>query len=465
MNATGRRHGFNPLVAGFLAGVLIAAVVGLMADINLQFGAPWSAGHALTAQVSSTDAMAVGSDVRIAGRLVGQVTSIKAEDGYADVTFHVDGDDWPLPSNTTATVRLATLLGQKYIQLNPGSSSSMLPDNGTIGLQSTQPVVDFDQILDTFNTPTRDALTQLIRTTSAAVQNQEGTLQQLIPDLSDLSVNSRVPTQELVNRNPELNNILINLGITAQQLDQSRADLAGVIDNLNSVSATLASNEGSALKGYISNTDTLNQTTNQVLDGGSAKRLDTGLQQLSTFTNYLDTLLVNTIPQSEGFSRPISDPEPSDLVNGNDGIPSKASIDLIYEIGSATSQGDALGNFFLRQSVAGVDPCGLVPSNCGLPAGSSTSSTPQQPGGGLLPSPLPSLPIPIPIPVPTPPPLPCIPVPLVQTCPSPTAGTNSPPPLPTLPPLPTPTLPPLDDSQSVPAISVVQDGWFTERMR
>ena len=45
MNGIGRRRGVSPLVAGFVAGVAIALVVGLMTTINLQFGAPWASTH------------------------------------------------------------------------------------------------------------------------------------------------------------------------------------------------------------------------------------------------------------------------------------------------------------------------------------------------------------------------------------------------------------------------------------
>jgi ABC-type transporter Mla subunit MlaD len=75
MSGTGRKPFVNPLIAGFAAGVIIAFVVGLMATINLTYGAPWASTHTVSAQVTDADSMAVGSDVRIAGRLVGQVIS------------------------------------------------------------------------------------------------------------------------------------------------------------------------------------------------------------------------------------------------------------------------------------------------------------------------------------------------------------------------------------------------------
>ena len=452
MSGTGRRPRINPLIAGFAAGVFIAVVVGLMATINLQYGAPWASTHTLTARVSDADSMAVGSDVRIAGRLVGQVVSVQAGGDHSTITFHVYSSDWPLPADTSASVRLATLLGQKYVQLNPGHSSQQIADGAMIG--QTKPVVDFDQILNTFDKPTRDALTSLIRTVAGGVQNQEGTIQQLIPDLSDLSVHSNVPTQEFVTRNTEINAILTNLGITADQLNQSRDDLAGVIDNLNSVNAALASSEGKALKAYISNTDTLNVTTNAVLGSGYAAKLDNGLNQVGTFAHYLNQLLAHLIPQSRSALQPVAGAEPSDFVKdafpgGSQAIPLRSGIDLIYEIGTATSQGygshnfgtsgapDFQGNFFLRQNDGGFDPCLFTTPGCiwGQTSGQAVTHSASAPAA----APQVSAP---PLPLPTPPPITaptpgcglqpgcgggghCVPMP-TQPCPSSSPGPSPP---------------------------------------
>ena len=426
MSGTGRRNFFNPLVAGFIAGVVLAAVLVLLAKINLDLAAPWTHTHTLTAQVADVDGLNVSSDVRIAGRIVGQVTDVRSHGSSSTVTFHVDDADWPLPATTTASVRLATLLGQKYLELEPGLRSAQggptLAENGDIGLQATRPVVDFDQVLNTFDKPTRDSLTSLLRTVSGAVKGQEGTIQQLIPDLSYLSVHSTIPTGELATRNPEINNILINLGITADQLDASRNDLAAVIDNSNSITATLAANQGRALTGFITNTDTLNITTHAVL-GGESVALDSGLQKLSGFAHDFNTLLTTLIPETTTFTQPVPQLEPSDVVNGNGGIPAKAGIDLIYEIGDATSQGygshnfgtasqpNFQGNFFLRQNLQGFESCyqNNPPCTWGQTGPSGASNLPV---AATAPAPAPATPLPTPAPAPstapvlTPPPSP-----------------------------------------------------------
>ncbi len=425
MSGTGRRGGFNPLIAGFIASAVLVVILATLVKINLDFAAPWSATHTLTAQVSDVDGISAGSDVRIAGRAVGQITSVSAQGNYSTVTFHLNDSEWPLPADTSASIRLATLLGQKYLQLSPGSDRShVLSDNGVLTLKTTKPVVDFDQILNTFNKPTRDSLTSLIRTAAGSVQGQEGTLQQLIPDLRDLSVHSVAPTGELVTRNAEINNILINLGTTADQLNQSGNDLVGVIDNMNSITGALASNQAS-LEGYIANTDALNLNTNAVFSGGHDAAFNAGLQKLGSFATQLNQLMTTLVPETYNFA---SDTSPSTHQRIY-----QDAINLVFEIGAATAQSDKSG-FFLRQYANGADPCGLIGPTC---TAANVPAAPTTPPGGIIGPvcvPLPgvpcvSLPATPPLPkLPTLPPLPTIP----SLVPSPPAGSK---------PVPSPSLP------------------------
>ncbi|HZS15022.1 MAG TPA: MlaD family protein [Candidatus Dormibacteraeota bacterium] len=388
MSERGRR--ISPIVAGLIAGVVIGVIVAIMAKINLDFAAPWSSTHTVSMAVTDADGISASSDVRIAGRLVGQVTGVQSEGQYSTVTFHVDDSEWPLPADTTASIRLATLLGQKYVELQPGSDKKdHLADNATIDLTRTKPVVDFDQILSTFDQPTRTALTDIIKTAGAAVNGQEGTLQQLLPALGDLSQHSVTPTGELVTRDSELSNILVNLGSTADQLDQSRNDLAGVIDNLNSVTGALAQNTDS-LRGFIRNTDAWNQTTDAVLGNGGAQNFNAGLARLDSLAGRVNATFATLIPQSQAFD--------DDPVYGGK-KPIDSAIDLIYTIGDAASQGDAWGNW-LRQNVNSADFSGLVPT-VASPSGAGAAGTAPKSGSPLpKPPPLPPLPISPQIPLP-----------------------------------------------------------------
>ena len=369
-----RHQRISPTVAGIIAGVLIAVIVGVMAKINIDFQAPWAKTHTLVMRVVDADGIGVSSDVRIAGRLIGQVTAVRSAGQYAEVTFHVDDSEWPLAKDSTASIRLATLLGQKYVEIQPGSSGGVYADNDTVGLEKTRPVVDFDQILNTFDKPTRNALTSLIRTVGAGVQNQEGTLQQLLPDLRQLSGDSVKGLSTLAENDAHVNSILVNLGTLVDQLNRSRDDFAGVIDNLNQVSKSLASNQD-ALRGQIRNVEQLNVITDQVLGNGGAQEFNAGFQRLNGVAHQLNTLLVRIIPQSEASK----------------GKATEAAVDLIYRIGDATSQSDSYG-YFLRQAAQGVDLIGLTPNSAGT--GGAGGPTAQQSAPTSPNLPIPSLPLP-----------------------------------------------------------------------
>ena len=372
-----RRSRVNPLVAGVIAGIVMAAIVLTMAWINVNFAAPWSSTHTLTVETTDADGIGVSSDVRINGRLVGQVTGVTANGQNAEVTIHVDNGEWPLPATTTASVRLATLLGQKYIQLEPPAQSSggaTLADGATI--KGGKPVVDFDQILNTFDQPTRNALKDILATGGRAVANQEGTLQNLLPDLADLNQHSIVPTGELAHRDQSLNSILVNLGVVADQLSASRDDLAGVIDNLNRLTGALAQHTDS-LRSFINQGDQLTISTDQVLGGGDAARLAADLPKVNEIVHDLTTGFGEVVPQSQSFQQYVG---PAVVDN------------LIYRIGDATSQSDRDG-YWLRQNLQSLDL-----SQFGI--GSATGAAPLPiPGGSAnaqTAPPKPPLPLPLP---------------------------------------------------------------------
>src|SRR2546423_15656610 len=80
------------------------------------------------------------SAVRIAGVRKGKVTSVHVRpDGKAKVNMEID-DDVPLHVNATAKVASLGLLGEKYVNIEPGSQNlPVLPENEAITLAGSEP--------------------------------------------------------------------------------------------------------------------------------------------------------------------------------------------------------------------------------------------------------------------------------------------------------------------------------------
>ena len=104
-----------------------------------------------------------GQSVTIAGVEVGLVGGVQLEHGQAVVTMDIFKRYAPIYRNATVLLRPRTPLKDMYLSLYPGTpSAGRLPAGGTLGIGSTQPDIDVDQILDSLDADTRTYLLLLL---------------------------------------------------------------------------------------------------------------------------------------------------------------------------------------------------------------------------------------------------------------------------------------------------------------
>lgn len=93
-----------------------------------------SGGLELHATFTQIGGLADRAPVVISGVKVGRVKHIElADDLRARVTFEVEGE-LPLPVDTSASIRTAGLLGDQFIELEPGAEDALLQSGGEIAL-------------------------------------------------------------------------------------------------------------------------------------------------------------------------------------------------------------------------------------------------------------------------------------------------------------------------------------------
>jgi phospholipid/cholesterol/gamma-HCH transport system substrate-binding protein len=134
----------NPLPIGAIGLGLIGLL--LFGAFNAQNLPLIGSGDVYHAAFSEAGGITKDDDVRIAGVRVGKVTGIELENAHVRVDFKITGDAAFGPQ-TSASIRLKTLLGQKYLALVP-SGAGQLPQDSEIPLART--VSSYD-IVDAFS--------------------------------------------------------------------------------------------------------------------------------------------------------------------------------------------------------------------------------------------------------------------------------------------------------------------------
>src|SRR6201999_806117 len=107
-----------------------------------------------SAQFSNVSGLRDGQFVRASGVEVGKVKNIRLVDGgrSLQVDFTVD-KTLPLYQSTTAQIRYADLIGNRYLELKRGTGDGagrILPAGGLIPLTRTQPALDLDALIGGF---------------------------------------------------------------------------------------------------------------------------------------------------------------------------------------------------------------------------------------------------------------------------------------------------------------------------
>ncbi|HEX4109754.1 MAG TPA: MlaD family protein [Solirubrobacteraceae bacterium] len=109
----------------------------------------------LYAQFNDADNLTQTNQVRIAGRLVGQVLDLHAHNGEGEMRLQLTPGVKPLLSDTTLVVRPRSPVGVHYIDLIPGTKGTPLPNNAVIPATQTTASRELDEALGTLNAPAR----------------------------------------------------------------------------------------------------------------------------------------------------------------------------------------------------------------------------------------------------------------------------------------------------------------------
>jgi phospholipid/cholesterol/gamma-HCH transport system substrate-binding protein len=355
--------------AAQLTALLILVVVG---GAFLQHALNGPAPYTLTVPVQDAAGLYAGSDVMIAGSKVGTVDSIVLGDGVALVTAGIEPAESPVHQDATITVRPKSLLGERYLALNPGRASTVLSSGAILPRTQVSISTDLQDVINSFDAPTRDKLQTVVVELGGGVADRGPQVNQSISsgreDLSDLSAIA----QTVANRHRELQGVIQDLDVVTQELARSdrSQQLGQLIVNTQRLMKNLADEDGQLLEALTQANGALTRTASS-LDGTEGNLGDIALQLPATVRQG-DLVLSDLSSDSAALL-----PHLGQLLQG-------------IQAGPQVFGGrDAAGYATRISLIVGTSSAGLPPSVLGLPS-TSVPVVPQQGAGSSSQSPTPA---------------------------------------------------------------------------
>ena len=88
--------------------------------------------YTVSATFDDVTGLLIDDNVKVAGVVVGKVTSVSTHAGRATVKMEIDDDHADIPKDSTAAIRWRNLIGQRYVYLYPGTSAQALEDGDSL---------------------------------------------------------------------------------------------------------------------------------------------------------------------------------------------------------------------------------------------------------------------------------------------------------------------------------------------
>jgi phospholipid/cholesterol/gamma-HCH transport system substrate-binding protein len=245
----------------------------------------------LNVLMPGADGLYPGSDVLIAGSHAGTVSGITLHGNDVLVGISLDPAYSPVHTSAKITLRPKSLLGEKYLDLQPGIGGDSLNAGATIPATRVSISTDLQDVINTFDQPTRDKLAVVITELGGGFAGRGVASNETIyygtKDLTDLA---QVATT-LEQRDADLQKVIQALDTVTAELAQSdrRQQLGQLIANSDRLINNLA-NQDAELKRALSQTNAALAKADTALSGTQGS-LASIFQQTPTLVHRTDLLM------------------------------------------------------------------------------------------------------------------------------------------------------------------------------
>jgi virulence factor Mce-like protein len=261
------------------------------------------------------------ADVRISGVNVGKVKQVTPERGRTGAVLEIEPRYAPLPDDVRAILRSKTLLGETFVDLSPGTKSApTIPDHGTIPQAQVSNQVQLDEVVRTFDEPTRRAFGDWLVGQSTAVKGRGADLNQVFGVLPMFLTDSNSLMQVLHRNDEALSRIFRNTAKIFDAVDSRPGQLTELIVNSNKLLRVTANRSQQLVDTFNEFPEFLRQTRQTISE---FQDFADGTQNLIDNTNAFADASSPLLKKSVRVSR-----DARDLVNGLEPMLDRADAGL-----------------------------------------------------------------------------------------------------------------------------------------
>src|SRR5581483_347012 len=219
-----------PVLKSAIVGV--GLIVGTLVLLSIYPTLPFVQGHTYKAVFSDAGGLKKADEVRVAGVKVGEVTDMELVGNTVEVTFTAKKIN--MADNSTAAIKTGTLLGKRFLGVEPGSGPEMKDDLIPISRTSTpynvsRSLEDVGTQLHDFD---KDKIEQALNTFADAFQDTPA-------NFKETFVNVKALSQTISTRDERLRELLTHANAVAGVLSDRTEDFTKIVTDGNDLLAEL----------------------------------------------------------------------------------------------------------------------------------------------------------------------------------------------------------------------------------
>lgn len=277
---------YNRTWLGVIAIAVVSVLIGALltvkvADLGYRY---------YTARFLQAAALKPGNPITVAGIPVGEVRSMKLAGDHVVAELKVE-NDIVLGEDSRAIIKVTTILGSRYLALQPGGSGT-LPDN-TFDLAHTEVPYDLQEALADVTTTFEQIDTDQFAQTLGILGDQLQDLPEIVPQALE---NTHKLSTIIAERRDQLGSLLKTTETVSNTLRRQQSSIGSLMSQGNDLIGEFVARRAS-FQALMSSLTNLVETLSGIVidDRPELEKLLTDLRELSDMLGQHDDLLRSTL--------------------------------------------------------------------------------------------------------------------------------------------------------------------------